>query len=419
MSSVRAVSPIPLPSHEEDVITPTPKRPRTTPDLPDVRLHVRTHQQLALAELTLASPLPPRHNKLILAIDRSGSMRMGTRHANALAGLRALLQLADATGAVESVVVLTFNGAPHVAFGPGTPQQALAAWGTHIEPAAKASGGTDIAAALDAALDAAQGDATVLLLTDGEDDVLTCSLDGSALAHRLSSLPAGVSLHLVGICIEADSVLLNRLATLAHGTYACIRDADIQGLMGSLLGLILEQLAWACRLNGQAVRVRAGTPTLVPLAAAPAYELRLYAPGVVPVLEAEAHTVTAAPEDRAEDYERIVLAHARAWRGAAADAVASHLAHSEPERARAALLSVADRLAEYAPLYASVQALVDEVRAEEKDVAESMDDDARLRELSARAASDASTARNSGVSIGGGDMESEGQRSMRTLSMAY
>ena len=39
--------------------------------------------------------------------------------------------------------------------------------------------------------------------------------------------------------------------------------------------------------------------------------------------------------------------------------------------------------------------------------------------ISARAASEASTARNSGVSIGGGSRESAGQRSMRSLSMAY
>ena len=383
---------------------------------PQLQLRTRSVGALGLAEVSLVGALPHASKRLVLVLDKSGSME-GQRQANALAGLRALLQLSVATATVQTVVVMAFDDHATTAFGPGTPAEALAAWSTHIVPALGACGGTDIADALESALEAADGPATILLLTDGEDSLLARSWESSAVVRRLRALPSGVALHLVGICAEADAVLLGKLAAAANGTFVCIRDADIQGLMGSLLGLVMEQLPWACRLDGKAVVVRAGTPTLVPFSSTN-IELCAYAPGLTPGQDAPTLTFAVSGEAGVSD-EDVVMAHVRAWRGTAASAIAEHLQRGRTASARAALRAVADRLQPLAADYAGVRQVLVELAEEELTAEAAEENDVLMRELSARAASEASTARNSGVSIGGGSEESAGQRSMRSLSMAY
>ena len=65
------------------------------------------------------------------------------------------------------------------------------------------------------------------------------------------------------------------------------------------------------------------------------------------------------------------------------------------------------------------QTVVAEVQAHGEELEAARADHCRLRELSCRVASDASTARNGGISIGDARVESDGQASMRSMSLLY
>lgn len=113
---------------------------------------------------------------------------------------------------------------------------------------------------------ARQRPVVVLLLTDGDDtsfrQVLvdyrqqcasTTEVSSSCREHSVLSqlgTHSGLSLHFVGICSDADTLLLDGLAELAHGTFVSLRDGtDMRGLMGSLLGLAMDQMHEAALLS--------------------------------------------------------------------------------------------------------------------------------------------------------------------------
>ena len=216
----------------------------------------RAHGALALAEVAVPELPRPTAPFLVLMLDRSGSMA-GTRTSNMLRGVRALLKLLAAHVPDARVALVGFHAAARVVFGAGSPADALGAW-AEIELALYPAGGTDLAAALREGLRVALGSegraATLLLLTDGQDPSLGAALLSSPRGEEeLDFEPAlrvsGIALHLVGICSDADAAVLETLGARTGGTFTCIDDTDIQGLMGSLLGLVLDQLPQAARLT--------------------------------------------------------------------------------------------------------------------------------------------------------------------------
>jgi hypothetical protein len=332
------------------------------------------------------------------------------------------------------VAILAFNDETHSVFGPG-PLPTDEDW-ERIDGHLNAGGCTDIARALHAALDleAPSGTSTtLLLLTDGEDHVLAHGLQCDkhhTLVERLAALASGVAMHLVGICAEADAVLLNTLAEHGRGTFVCIRDEDIKGLMGSLLGLVLEQLPHTARIFVgerlvRSVFLRVGVPTRVPFEVLPIEQeeilrvrMDLLALGDCEARVEHAVHLSVRPIV-AKDWE-VRLAHANEWAGEAAAIVARALAASALDVASATMDAVLERvrrLAEEAPPAAFTD-LVASLEVQRTEIAAAAHDHAQLRELSARSASHASTVRNSGRSLGV-DGESATQASMRSQSMAY
>jgi hypothetical protein len=418
------------------------KRARTGVRLADFpfELRVRPVERstgLGLLEISHAEGATPPTvpMRFVFALDVSGSMH-GPRIANLKAGLRAMLQLLRVHVPDAEVAILAFNDEVHPVFGPAASLGDEDEW-ARIEAHLQAGGFTDIERALNAALDleAPAGTATtLLLLTDGEDHVLARGLQRNpdhALAKRLAGLASGVSLHMVGICAEADAVLLNTLAEYGRGTFVCIRDADIKGLMGSLLGLVLEQLPHTARIFigerlVRSVFLRVGVPTRVPFAldddnAAAQLCVRMDLLALGEDRVEHAVRLETQPED-GTDWE-VRLAHAREWTGETAAAVARALANDALDVASAALDAVLERvrrllLPDASPPSAAFVELVASLEAERAELAAAAHDRAQLRELSARSASHASTVRNSGRSLGA-DGESATQASMRTQSMAY
>ena len=420
----------------------------------------RAHGALALAEVAVPELPRPTAPFLVLMLDRSGSMA-GTRTSNMLRGVRALLKLLAAHVPDARVALVGFHAAARVVFGAGSPADALGAW-AEIELALYPAGGTDLAAALREGLRVALGSegraATLLLLTDGQDPSLGAALLSSPRGEEeLDFEPAlrvsGIALHLVGICSDADAAVLETLGARTGGTFTCIDDTDIQGLMGSLLGLVLDQLPQAARLTitasgasggaaekeivvllpERAVILRSGATVRVPfelIGAEGAFDdviridmrLRLVRVGTVDETERTFETRVALAASAAAGGGAVVAAHAQAWYAAAARAVAGLLIAGEFGAARDEVRQVQARLGAIA--IAEGEGL-DGIRAELEALAERIteaaarDEHTLVRELSARVASRASTVRNGGVSLGGGVDESPSQSEMRALSLAF
>jgi Mg-chelatase subunit ChlD len=284
---------------------------------------------------------------------------------------------------------------------------------------------------------------------------------------------SGLATHFVGICGDADAGLLDGLAQQSNGTFVSIADDNIKGLMGSLLGLVAEKVSHGVLVSvvhaasdtvvmaPRAIHLRRGTPTRVPLelplhllVAADHHQkllrlrlevVRIGARLDAPPANAIECTVdveeeeggggggVAVKEKEEEDWG-VALEHARAWRGRACATMAGALTRRTryEDTTNEALETNTALLARLQPLLLlaaatevageeaqALRALVAEVEVHGAELDAARSDHHRLRELSCRAASDASTARNGGISIGDARTESVAQASMRSMSLLY
>ena len=474
---------------------------------------------------------PDEEVDYVLLLDKSGSMR-GQREANLVAGVNALVHLllkaAEGDNNEERLTLIAFDTDAAVIVPPSSAQATLDQMPL-IRTQLHASGGTSIARALELAMEVADAKlgrgrpVVVLLLTDGDDPSLASALAefqrrsederrallvpggdrdtfyDQALLARLGRR-SGLQMHFVGICADADAQLLGGLSELAFGTYVCIRDDDIkvlllllwalllayddvptssdahtQGLMGSLIGLVMDKFSHAAILSvdhqqasaggapssfaypallaPRLVHIRAGLPTVVPFvlprAAAP-LELRLrlvllpigatidlLSVGgagaflreiVADVALPRATTPEAFALARGHAEWSIVTQHALAWYGEASEAIARALALGQDARRAVAVLQPfiarVQALVALAPEahqqeVAGLRTLLDEAIAERGRLEDAAHDFVAAREASARSASHASTVRNGGISIGDMRIESERQASMRTASLSF
>ena len=373
-------------------------------------------------DATLHHPVSPHY---ILIADRSTSMQVGQRAPNLLRGVRALVGLAPRT---SPVTLIGFDDEAKVLFGPrGTTADAEARWSELAEGLAPC-GGTNIRRALEMARDVADASldngepVVMLLLTDGEDPAFT---EADWLGKR-----SGADFHAVGICPEADYTLLNRLAVGAHGTVVAIDDRDISGLMGSLVGLTLEKFSHAATLcietasktvyGPERLHLRAGATTRVPFR---------FPVGTTDGLRLSLELKRVGADDRLRALTALVepsldwsvaTDHIRVWRAAIDTTVGEQNLEAAPRAARSAILLVECLLAVMPPDAdrAPIQAQLDGLRQLATDLDAARHDHERMRELAARAVSDASTARN-GFSIGDARAESRAQSAMRSMSQAF
>ena len=418
------------------------KRQRVATPIPlaefafDLKAHAMVHstKRLGLVEIRPeAQPLKLDTQRLVLALDTSGSMT-GRRLRNVHDAVHAMLRLMTEPDVPPSEVALVaFNDKARVVLAPSSPAAALANW-ANIKEGLYADGATNIAVALNHAMSLSKGATTVLLLTDGEDPFLVDALrQGEPILA--TPLKSGVTVHFVGICADADAVLLDGLAKRCGGTF--VRDDDMKGLMGSMLGLVMEQIPHRARVTllastGEVVmqkdhlHLRVGTPMRVPFELTGPEEsltIRLELMALDTEDETlEREVVVNVTKLDAEDRWDIITAHAREWCGVAADAVAKHVANGRLEEAKTVAREALERIQpEWLGDREAPEVLVkiaEEMATQLAEMESAAADYARMRELSARAASNASTARNGGVSLRA-DTESLTQASMRSRSLAY
>ena len=396
----------------------------------------------------------------MVLMDKSSSMADGARYPNTLNGFRALnAMLPPGT----PLVAIPFNQTVEKTYGPlpAPLDDGLVAEICHdLRPA----GGTNIGIALSKAYGMAaellrqdsDNRVTILLMTDGE-DAKTHRLvhdfimwddmppqDG-LLMHTIKTMGVASSVFLcvVGICHDASASLLGQLAEIGGGTYTITKDADIAGLVGSLVALVGERLHEKVVLTCQGVIKEPGMivhlckskPTRVPFAV-PVGEITATAEEAVRIVCTVSTTTTTTELVRTlvvsgvmgavdrecvlMDFERVLQDHqlAMAKLTASGDWRAAELiTRNTVEEVAALKLEYASTM----PLLLAGDIIVikeiDEALAKsEADVAQAQRDHDAARELSHRMASEASTARNAGMSIGGGRFESASQASMRSQS---
>jgi Mg-chelatase subunit ChlD len=397
------------------------------------------------AEIRVVSAPKQRRATYIVVLDKSSSMAEGNRYANMVQGFRALNVLLGEQGA--QMAVIPFNNhvesthGPHDAPLSPTVMDALC---DEIRP----NGGTDIGAALSRAYELASAmvaedelcGVTILLMTDGQDSPMSRTVKHNrstdALLCRMSAQER-VFLCLVGICHDADAPLLGSLAEIGNGTYTVTSDSDIAGMVGSLVALVDERVQdkvvvtisapGAAPLSKQVYLSRSRS-TRVPFVltrndgdAAVACEVVV---GGRTAHKTELALRPAADNDVLQlnldcvimDFERISMEHRASivvgdWARSIAmtDGAMQQLALLRAEYAAVMPLAIAD----------TVMAQLEESK---RDMEQAMENYAAEREYSHRVVSDASTVRNSGMSIGTvGAHESASQVSMRTrtASMSF
>lgn len=227
-----------------------------------------------------ATTLDRKRVSLILLADVSASMCNGTRMQNMHQGIARLGELSrrmEASMAAE-LTIIAFNQTPSTIYstGPVPSDEALRdLCSRELVP----HGGTNIGAAIEAALEIAAAEPCVraarekeeeggrtgqttatsvhlVLFTDGGDsERLSHRMDSRAendpvngLIERLRTLPR-LTVHCVGICADADAELLGKIAAVSRrGTFQCIKDTGIGALMGGMYGLMKEMVDENVRL---------------------------------------------------------------------------------------------------------------------------------------------------------------------------
>jgi hypothetical protein len=393
--------------------------------------NVRGFVELSVVDKVENTPLPMTY---IAVLDKSSSMLDGQRAINTTKGFRALNALV--TG--SKLIAIPFNHEVDRTFGPmeapldGYTMSALMGC---LEP----HGGTDIALALGMAYDLAaqtEGPVTILLLTDGCDNDLKRELHNTrnklfgkmAAAHN-------VFLCLVGICHDADAYLLGKLAQLGNGTYTVTPDKDIAGLMGSMVALSKERvhvpfeltfpLAWKAPKQVYLSRTQ---PTRVAFCVLPcpalsevvleccvsssqnlvkcttSKTLAVVPRGAVGTMDMEC--IRLALDDLcAQHKEKLAEVPDGQWTLDITNEALEALAALKLEFASALPLPEAD-------------AMETELLQTRTDIETARRNASVARALSHRIASNASTVRNSGMSVGAGSHETPTQANMRSLSSA-
>jgi hypothetical protein len=308
----------------------------------------------------------------------------------------------------------------------------------------------------------------IVLMTDGDDHDLKQRLDafrhrsirGASLFESLQRGISGLWVCTVGICHDADAYLLNKLAELAHGTYTITADEDIAGLLGSTVAMVQERVddkvvvdVWA-----QAIPADENTPPSAMVAILTDHVVRLHRnPDEVVRLpfaldhDSVAWTITATvrvcrlgasdpPTDASsmsivsvmpiadmggrapdvdcviQDLERLCLETTTALTQALVRSdydeaeTLNTQAMAQLERLKLDFAVVLDKPA----VVERVQRTLSQLVGRARDIEGARADFTMRRELSHRVCSDASTARNGGLSFGAG--ESDAQRDMRTRS---
>jgi hypothetical protein len=364
------------------------------------------------------APQPPKMTYIVV-LDKSSSMLEGQRHSNTVQGLRVLNALLTKD---EEIIVIPFNHHVGKTYGPHKaplPPAMLDAIIRDIEP----MGGTKIDKALEAAYALAalaEGGVTILLLTDGCDSALKNAVR-LPLFHTMET-DERAFLCLVGICHDADAGLLGSLAVRGQGTYTVTADADIAGLIGSMVALVSERVHGRFSLSlpsdqkSKSIQLSRAKPTRVPFVA-PTGQLACVlrngdetwkASKVLTTVEeetaADLECITMAFEDLAATHKE-ALAGLAQWNTDVTDKALEDLAALKLEFASSMPLALAD-------------AMEAELRQTRTDIETAMRNAVVARELSHRVASNASTVRNSGMSIGAGSHETPTQTAMRSLSAA-
>jgi Ca-activated chloride channel family protein len=187
---------------------------------------------------------------VVLCLDVSRSMRAQDLRPDRLARARQEVLAFATAGRAGRVALVAFAGEARLLVPLTTDGQALARIADLADPSSVARGGTDLAAALDAARGALGGPGTAVLLTDGED------LGGAGLEAAERCRAEGILVHAVGfgtpggsavrvpegdgtlrdrrgaaVVSALDAAGLERIAAATGGAYA---DG---GTAGALLGL--------------------------------------------------------------------------------------------------------------------------------------------------------------------------------------
>jgi hypothetical protein len=241
----------------------TDKRQRTMTEATfDVHIHTLVQQPPTVGCVRIASPdtaVPlPKDNmvSLVILADASGSMQTGGRIENLRSGIMRLGELSNQFASMQvELTIIQFNEVAGIVWGPAPmpSMEKLRTLCSDIKP----KGGTNISHAIEVGLNITEQRAFVgksvhmVLFTDGVD---TSSLDTMLENGTLPYLDQlknqkRLTLHCVGICADADAMLLDRIVRAAcRGTFQCIKDVDISRLIGSMWGLMMEMVDQNIRL---------------------------------------------------------------------------------------------------------------------------------------------------------------------------
>jgi hypothetical protein len=294
----------------------------------------------------------------------------------------------------------------------------------------KPQGGTNIGMAIERALEIAEErvltgrSVHVVLFTDGVD---TSSLQSrmqdrtAAFLDQLKTLKR-VTVHCVGICADADAVLLDVIAAAScRGTFQCIKDNDIARLMSCMWGLMMEMVDDNVRLVVETensdgtvsavisrdVILRVGMPLVVGFKV-PQQTTLLRARMVIG--ERCLETRIDLPRAEAPAFDMVCAQEAvNQLQGELSDKIVALLRAGNPAEAVLevditrqvvrALLDKVETEAQRVEFSSIVDAALIELEAREVDMLRALNDFEESRDAELRAMSRSATVRNGGVSI--------------------
>ena len=189
----------------------------------------------------------------VVVLDKSQSMSTGSRYQNTVQGFRALNEIIkhgqDRIIVIPFNHAVTEIMGPYTS--PIQPTVMDDICRNHLRPNGGTNIEEALSKAYMAAekvVMGGEGVATILLMTDGEDvdtrrrvDLFVLNGGSSELLKSMKNQLSGIFVCIVGICPDADAHLLGTLSEIGNGTYTITKDHDIAGLIGSLVGLMSER----------------------------------------------------------------------------------------------------------------------------------------------------------------------------------